>query len=194
MGYDNRHNTPETFAHRIHDALVEREEERVQEMASRGMDPTSTGEDVAAAARRRVEERHGRPGPGMQVRAEDLGELPDHITDRVADRNGRLLVLGGGSTIRVECPICPRHDQSWAVVDLRDIQEPVRSRIRDADTSAPGRAGGSPPGQLPPYACHACWTRWLRDGLFTKAEWILAHGGPPEIAQRLRGTPENRMA
>lgn len=207
-GYDTEIMSPPTMAHRIHDALVDREEAVVEEERAEGRDPeVRRGTDAALEARRqgaepreearvRVLEWHGRPGQGQVVRPEQLRELPDHISKRVAhDREGRPKILGGGSTVKVSCPCCPGEAQSFALVYLGDVDEPVRSRIREADYGPRNPGGG-----LPPYCCDGCWTRWRRDGLFEMSEWIAAHGGPPEIVrhhqvkERMREIEQERYA
>lgn len=177
LEYDRRLNCPPTFAHRIHEELVAHEEERVRAEEAAGRALAAPAPEVA---RQRVAERHGRPGPGLTVRREHLEErCSADVCTRIAVRDGEPLVLGGGSTIRAECPVCPRHEQAWALVYLGNVGEPVRSTLQAADLSP-----ASPPGKLPPYACSGCWTRWIAEGRFLKSEWVAAHGAPPELVRK----------
>jgi hypothetical protein len=190
-GWDAEIMAPPSAAHRIHEALLEREEKAVVTEREAGRDPEvrrgadaalearREGENAREEARRRVEARHGRPGQGQIVRPDQLQELPDHITRRVAVRGGRPLIFGGGSTIRMECPLCPGHEQSWALTHLGDVGEPVRSALRDADLGV-----NAPAGVLPAYCCSGCKERFFRSGLCSRSEWIEAHGGPPELVRQ----------
>lgn len=178
-----------TFAHTIHDALVEREEERVreaQEAREKGLrtDGPPVDADPREAARKRVTQRHGTPGRGLTVRREHLSELPDHVLARIALRQGQVWVHGGGSTIRADCPGCGRHEQSWALVDLRGLEGKARDQIEQANLP------NHPPGQIPPYACHACWSAWIRDGIITKAELIEGLGAPEERVEKVKQMEE----
>lgn len=188
--WDSEFETVPTFAHEIVSALEEREVPVVESERAEGRSPPEdvrtvanvvrAAEDgtVAEEAELRVRERHGPPGPGLTVRPKIIRDLPARIVSRIAVRDGRVLIFGGGSTIKAECPSCPRHEQSWTLVDIRDVVDPVRSAIKSADYGQM-----NPTGRLPPYACNGCWTRWERDGLFLHSEWIEAHGGPPELVR-----------
>lgn len=172
-GWDHHHVCPPTLAHRIHEELVVHESEH---------GPSEN----AREARRRVVERHNRPGPGLTVRPHELEErCSEGVCRRVKD------VLRGGSTIRANCDACPGHTQSWALTDLREIREPLRSRIEEAHLGGSARPDepGSPPGDLPAYLCDGCKTRLIREGVMRRSDWIEAHGGPQELVQRFRANP-----
>lgn len=193
--WDHDLNLPPNFSHTIHDALVDVEEERAREaqqaaargLRTRGGPPQDV--DPRDWARQKVRERHGPPGPGLTVRPEHLAECGAHVLGRIAVREDRVQIFSGGSTIKADCPNCGRAEQSWALLDLRGIGDPVRTRIEEADLWPDGAAGGAEPGRVPPYACHACWSAWMREGLFTHAELMESYGAPPELVQQVRADP-----
>lgn len=189
--YNDEENTPPSLAMRIHDELTDREEERIREARNRGLQPASRPDvDARVAARDRVRQRHGPPGHGLTVPEEVLcEECSPAVLERIArdPEDGSLRIGSGGASIQGECPVCGRAENAFALVDLRDVDNPVRARIQNANLSAT-----SPPGQMPPYTCSGCWTRWIRSGLMTKSEWMEAHGASRELVERVRGTRNDR--
>lgn len=173
--YDHDADRPPTLYHRIHEELVAHEVEH---------GPSEN----AREAQNRVTESHGPPArPTVRPH-----ELEERCSEGVCRRVHK--VLGGGRAVVARCDVCPRPVNAMELFDLRDLREPVRSRIEEANLGGSARPDepGAPPGTMPAYACSGCWTRWVREGVMTKSEWIEAHGGPHELVERLRGTPADR--
>jgi len=122
---------------------------------------------------------HGRPGPEMVLPPGRVPDLPDAVRERIA------ALPGGGSSILAHCG-CGRTTQSFALVDCRDFPDGVVARIEAHERARLGE-GYTWDG----WACDGCWTAWIRDGLLMKSDWIELHGGPDELVEQFRGTPED---
>lgn len=182
--YDTDLMSPPTAAHRMYEEAVayhRREIERAMESGLR-----TNVDDPEAVARDKARREHGTPGPGFTMRPEDIDrKCGDRMCDLISRRDGRLLVFGGGSTIRMDCENCSRHEQSWALIDLRDVEDPLRTRLIETDLRAGGVGRGAPPGELPEYVCRSgCVETWIREGLTRTSEFIECLGGPPTLVRR----------